>query len=585
MLRASRTAEALRRSEAKLVKAQSTASLGYWELDVPSWEFTGSDELYRIVGNERESLGTTWQAFLHCVHPEDREPIHDLMDQILADHQPRSADFRVVRPDESERIVHQQAEVASSASNGVLRVEGTLQDITDLRRAEEQVRFLASYDPLTGLPNRTLILDRLSLLLQRTEGGDRGLALFLVGVDHFKRINDTLGHRAGDRLLQEIGERLVQCLLETDRDRSRGEWDRLVGRFAGDEFAAFVADGTRVEEVARLAARLTRALRLPFMLENQEVFVTTSIGIALFPFDGRDAESLLRNAASAMAHAKAQGLTDYQFYTESMNTTALNHFILESNLRKAVEHGEFTLHYQPQVDLHSGKIVGTEALIRWQSPELGMVFPLDFISLAEETGLIFPIGDWVFREACAQAKKWQGAGLTDLRMAVNVSAKQFGQKDFTGTVVRAFEGAGLDPRCLDTELTESTVMQDVDSAILSLTELKSMGLQVSVDDFGTGYSSLSYLQRFPLDALKIDYTFMIGLPEDPEHRAITSAIIALGKSLNLRVVAEGVESKEQLDFLREKGCDEAQGDFLCPALPAEEFQQFVQQTWNPSHWR
>lgn len=585
MLRNGNMAEELRRSEAKLAKAQHTAGLGYWELFLPEERFAGSEELHRILGLPAGVPLTSWEDYLARVHEEDRLPIRDLMDQLLSDEQPRTVDFRAVWPDGTERIVRQQAEVTPTEPEGVTLVEGTLQDITDLRRAEERVRFLASYDALTGLPNRTLILDHLNLLLQGARGANREVALLLVGVDHFKRINDTLGHRAGDRLLRELGDRLVGTLAGEVGAFRVGEADCFVGRFGGDEFAAVLTGGFRVQEVARTAGRLTRAFRQPFVLEGQEVFLTASMGISLFPYDGRDAESLLRNAASAMAHAKGQGLTDYQFYTQAMNTTALDLFTLESNLRRAVERGEFALHYQPQVDLRSGEIVGVEALLRWQNPDRGLVYPLEFIHLSEDTGLILPIGQWVFETAFSQARKWADSGLSGLRMAVNVSAVQFRQKNFAGTIIQAFRDAGAEPRHLDIELTESTVMEDVAAAARSLSELKAMGLQVSVDDFGTGYSSLSYLRRFPLDALKIDYTFMMGLPEDEEHAALVSAIVALGKNLNLRVIAEGVESKGQLQFLREKGCDEAQGDFLCPALPASEVQRVILETWNPEEWR
>ncbi|MHB8763429.1 MAG: putative bifunctional diguanylate cyclase/phosphodiesterase, partial [Deferrisomatales bacterium] len=507
LLRASRTAEELRRSQAKLTKAQQRAALGYWELEPHSGKLTGSAEFERIVGSRGGTLLDTWEAFLDRVHPEDRTPIDGLIRELLARALTRSADLRLVTGEGLERVVHLEAEVVGADSGEGARVEGTLQDITDLRRAEERIRFLASYDPLTGLPNRAFILDHLNRMVGRAAGDESGVALFLVGVDHFKRINDTLGHRFGDQLLQEIGQRLVGCVAEAERGGSQGDFDRFIGRFSADEFVAFLTGVVRVEEVARLARRLTGVLRRPFFLGCQEVFVTASIGISLHPYDGRDAESLLRNAASAMAHAKTQGLTDYQFYTESMNRAASNHFTLESRLRRAEERGEFTLHYQPQIDLRTGEIVGTEALLRWQSPDLGLVYPLQFLPLAEATGLILPIGDWVFRTACAQAVAWQTPDRPRLRMAVNVSARQFQQKDFVGTVVRALEEAGLDPRHLDAELTESTVMEDVGSAVRSLERLKAMGLQVSVDDFGTGYSSLSYLRRFPLDALKIDYTF------------------------------------------------------------------------------
>jgi diguanylate cyclase (GGDEF)-like protein len=584
MLRAARTAERLRRSEARLANAQRMANLGHWELDPDQDAWTGSEQLEQILG----SRPSTWSAFLACIHPEDRLWVGNELDRSLNDRKRRNADFRVIRGDGTERVVHQEIEVAAPSDGRPPQVSGAVLDITDLRRAQEQVRYLAYYDGLTGLPNRRFAVDRLRLLTARARRLGGWIATLLVGVDHFKRINDTMGHAAGDELLQELAGRLLRCLGQSAAAEGvppqAAKFDPFVGRFGGDELVVFLSDVGRVEDAARVARRIVRALRKPFAIENREVFVTASIGISLFPFDGSDPELLLRNAASAMAHAKAKGLTSYEFYTVTMNDATRSDFLLESNLRKAVERGEFTLHFQPQMDLASGQIVGAEALIRWDSPELGRVMPLEFIPLAEETGLIFPIGDWVLRTACTQAMAWRDTGLPPLRMAVNVSARQFSKDGFTQTIARALKHTGLDPTCLDSELTESTVMEDVDSAILSLREMKAMGLKVSVDDFGTGYSSLSYLRRFPLDALKIDRSFLEGLPENAEHVAITSAIIAMAKTLNLRVIAEGVESREQLAFLRMKGCDEAQGNFLSFALPADEFVHLVRDTWNASAW-
>ena len=578
MLRASQTAEELRKSEAKLAHAQRIASLAYWDLEVQTGRCTASEELHRILGVWPEVFGSTWDALLGYVHPGDRGAVETLPSRVQRDREPRSADFRIVRPDGTERIVHQQAEPPRADSGDPTHVTGTVQDITELRRAEEQIHFLAYFDALTRLPNRRSALDRINALLSRAKRRAGWVAVLLVGVDHFKRVNDTLGHAAGDQLLQVVAERLLECLTGTRGAAPEPgvELEPFVGRFGGDEFSVFLSDVARVEDVARVARRIAGALKRPFSLRGQELSVTASIGISLFPFDGSDAEILLRNAATALSHAKSQRSSEYQFYAQAMNATVLSEFILESHLRKAVEREEFTLHYQPQMDLASGGIVGAEALIRWYSPELGLVMPLEFIPLAEKTELIYPIGEWVLRTACLQAKGWQEAGLPPLRVAVNVSARQFGKNDFTQTVARAFRSAGLDPLCLDLELTESTVMEDVDSAIGSLRELKGMGLTVSVDDFGTGYSSLSYLRRFPLDALKIDRSFLPGLPGDPEHTAITRAIIEIAKSLNLRVIAEGVEDGKQLAYLREKGCDEAQGNHLSFPIPSEDFVRLAQ---------
>lgn len=587
ILRASETARQLRESQKKLVNAQRIAGLGYWEFAVPSGELTWSADVHRIFGVPPETLPPTRQAFLEWVHPDDRHSVTRLIDQVLEDARPRGTEFRLICPDRSERIVQQQAEVAVDDAHTVFQVTGTVQDVTERRRAEEQIRFLASYDTVTGLPNRRQIMDYLKLQLTRPTGQARWVANLFLGVHHFKRVNDTLGHKAGDQLLREVAKRLVEGLRAPNggAPARSSDQDPFVGCFGGDEFVVILNDVGRIQDVARFARGIIRALERPFTLEGQEVFTTASVGISLYPIDGTDADSLLQNAATAMSHAKYHGDPEYQFYTESMNSTAFQQLVLESGLRKALERHEFTLHYQPQIDLASGEIVGAEALIRWESPELGMIWPLEFIPLAEETGLIFPIGDWVFRSACAQAKQWQDAGFRPLRVAVNVSARQFGQQDFTRGISLALQSAGLDPCYLDSELTETTVMRDVDSAILSLKEMKAMGLHVSVDDFGTGYSSLSYLERFPIDALKIDRSFLEGLPSDPEHAAITTAIIAMAKSLNMRVIAEGVQSKQQLAFLREKGCDEAQGHLFSYPIPPDDFVQLLTKEWDPTVWR
>ncbi|GAB4279020.1 MAG: EAL domain-containing protein [Deferrisomatales bacterium] len=586
MLRASRTARALRESREKLAAAQRIAQLAYWELDPVAGELVGSEQLYAIFGRPSEHFGRCWEAFLACVHPDDRGKVRSLGERVLRDGRADGVEFRVVRPDGSERVVHQRAQVVEDHPGARPRLSGTLQDITDRRRAEEQIQFLAYYDGVTGLPNRRHLLERMKVLLAEAARRDRWVATLFVGVDRLRRISDTLGHRAADELVRAVTQRLlsVHGAAEGDGPGGSGGQGAFVGRFGEGEFVVLLGGVRSVQDVARAARDITGALRPSFRLEGQEVFATTSIGVSLFPFDGRDPDSLLRNAATAMSHARSADTSDYQFYTESMNTAALKQLLLESHLRKALERDEFVLHYQPQVDLATGELVGAEALLRWQSPDLGLVMPMEFIPLAEQTGLILPIGDWVLREACAQCRRWQEQGLGLPRIAVNVSARQFRQKDFTRQVAGALQAAGLEPRRLDSELTESTVMEDVEAAVDSLREMKRMGLRVSVDDFGTGYSSLSYLRTFPLDALKIDRSFLEGLPDDPDHAAITAAIVAMARSLKLRVIGEGVASEDQLEYLRELGCHEAQGHLLSYPVPADEFARLAGREWDPGRW-
>ena len=421
------------------------------------------------------------------------------------------------------------------------------------RRVEDTIRHQASYDLLTGLPNRLLFNDRLSLALANTHQKGEILAVLFLDLDGFKKINETLGHGVGDRLLQDVAQRLKKCLRESD----------TIARWGGDEFTLLLTPIVSAESAAQIAQGILSVFNLPFQIEGKgEFYIKASIGIALAPYDGEDAETLLKNADAAMHRVKQQGRNNYQLYTTCIGTQALEKMILENNLYKALERGEFLLHYQPQIDLKTGKIVGMEALLRWQHPEQGLIPPNRFIPLAEETGLINQIGEWALRTACAQNKAWQLAGLPPLRMAVNLSARQFMQQNLSDKIAQILKETGLEPRYLEIEITETTAIQDIDFTISVLQTLKNMGIYISMDDFGTGYSSLSSLKRFPLSTLKIDRSFIDDAP-------IIKAVIALGHGLNLKVIAEGVETPGQLEFLREVKCDDVQGYFLSKPLSAE----------------
>ncbi len=437
---------------------------------------------------------------------------------------------------------------------------GVQNDITESKRYESELEFQASHDALTGLPNRNLLQDRVAQAIAFARRHDKLVAVLYADVDHFKVVNDSLGHAAGDRLLQELARRLAACVREDD----------TVARQGGDEFVLVLPGLPREEDASMVAHKVAEALGQPFRVDGQEMFVTCSIGVALFPRDGDDAGTLLRNADTALYRAKEVGRNTFQFYAAEMNARALERLTLESSLRHALEREELVLHYQPQVDLHSGAVVGVEALIRWQHPEFGLLSPVKFIGLAEETGLILPIGEWVLRTACAQAKAWADAGFPDLRMSVNLSARQFRQQDLVQQVAAALEDSGLDPRSLELELTESLLIHNVDASIAILSELSAMGVKIAIDDFGTGYSSLSYLKRFPIDRLKVDQSFVRDIAADPEDAAIVTAIITLSRSLRLGVIAEGVETEEQMAFLRSRLCDEMQGFHFSKPLPVAE---------------
>lgn len=438
-------------------------------------------------------------------------------------------------------------------------------NITDKKVHQQRMDHLAHHDPLTGLPNRLLFGDRLTQHLAHSRRDGQMLAVMFLDLDRFKLINDTLGHNAGDLLLKEVATRLKVTLREVD----------TIARMGGDEFTIILADVKSESHAEELAGRIIEVVCKPFFIDGRELFVTASIGISLYPTNGLDAETLVRNADTAMYRAKELGRDTYQLYTESLNTAMLERMTMEHSLRKAIEQDEFVLHYQPRVDLRTGQILGAEALVRWRHPELGLVPPNQFIPLAEETGLIVPIGEKVISAACEQNRAWHNNGLPPISIAVNVSARQFQQQDLVGTVRQILSESGLNPRFLDIELTESTLMQNPELAVEVLSDLKAMGVRISIDDFGTGYSSLSYLKRFPIDTVKIDRSFIRDITTNPDDAAIAGAVVAMAHSLNLSVIAEGVETIEQLEFLRAINCDEIQGYFISHPIPADDFQQML----------
>lgn len=438
-------------------------------------------------------------------------------------------------------------------------------DLSQNRQAQEKLNHLAYHDALTDLPNQVLFKDRLKQAIALSRRNDQMQAVLLLNLDRFKTINDSLGYTAGDRLLQSVAQRLSSCVRESD----------TVARFGGDEFAVLLTQIPRAQDAANVASAIKSALDQAFLFEDQEIFVSTSIGISLYPHDARDTGGLLKNAGAALDRAKSLGGNVYQFYTAGGTTRALKQLVLESNLRPGLERAEFVVQYQPQVDIRGFHLVGMEALVRWQHPSLGLLYPKDFVSLAEESGLIISLGDWVLRTACAQNKAWQDAGLTPLTLSVNFSARQFQQQTFIADVAQILKDTNLDPRWLELELTESSIMKDPEAAIEKLHELKLMGIKVAVDDFGTGYSSLNYLKRFPIDTLKIDRTFVSDVCKDPHDTAIVRAIINLGHALDLTVIAEGVETKEQLQYLSALECDVVQGFLFSKALPATTFEELL----------
>ena len=440
-----------------------------------------------------------------------------------------------------------------------------LHEITERKSAEEQLAYQANHDTLTGLPNRAMFMDRLAQALTRAPWHERHVAVLFCDLDRFKVINDSLGHSVGDKILKIVAERLLLCAREGD----------TVARLGGDEFVVVLADVAENDDVKRFSEKLIRILTRPYQVDDHELFITASIGASLFPRDGHEPGILLKNADTAMYQAKARGKNTFTVYSPNMSAEVRNRLSLESELRKALEHNEFELHYQPVLDINKQQIVAAEALIRWKHRTSGLLTPDKFLSVAEESGLILPIGEWVLHTAANQSMAWENTGLSPLRIAVNISNKQFHQANLPTIVDHTLRETGLPASRLELELTENIIMENVEETIQPLHKLREIGVRLSIDDFGTGYSSLAYLKQFPLNTIKIDRSFIVDITTDGNDAAITGAIIAIAQKMNMSVIAEGVETKQQLQFLRNQGCEEIQGYLLSPAIPADNFAEFI----------
>ncbi|MHB9130783.1 MAG: putative bifunctional diguanylate cyclase/phosphodiesterase [Armatimonadota bacterium] len=570
--------QALReRKELEEIVNRSPVVVFLWraEADWPVEFVSRSIEQY---GYTPEDLYSGVATFTSIIHPADLERVNREVEQYLDEQQnefvllfritTKQGDLRWV---ETHIWVRRDSDgrdllpLITGARGVVTHLQGIMQDVTERKQAEETIRHQAFHDTLTDLPNRVLFHDRLTVALKHAHRNKKKLAVMFLDLDRFKTINDTLGHAVGDQLLQGVAGRLRRLLREDD----------TVSRLGGDEFTLLLPEITHADDAANVARKILETFRPAFEIDGRELYVTTSIGISLYPNDGLDAQALLQNADTALYHAKEQGRNLYQFYTPSMNARTLERLSLENNLRYALEREQFVVHYQPQVALESGQVIGMESLVRWQHPEMGLVSPAQFIPLAEETGLIEPIGEWVLHEACSQSMRWQHDGFPPLKVAVNLSARQFHQSNLCEMVAKVLQDTGLQPHLLELEITESVAMRNVEYSVMVMRNLKGMGIQLSMDDFGVGYSSLIYLKKFPINTLKIDQSFIRGLNSDPNDEAIATAIIAMAQSLHLQVIAEGVETEEQLTFLRTHQCNGMQGYFFSKPLPSDAFGQLL----------
>jgi diguanylate cyclase (GGDEF)-like protein/PAS domain S-box-containing protein len=495
----------------------------------------------------------------------DPQRRHDFAKIILMNDKVINFESEIRRKDGSLIWISENARTVRDANNDILYFEGFVRDITGRKNNEQKLRYLAQRDPLTGLPNRALYQERLSEALDEAKKKNTKVAIIFIDLDNFKTINDTMGHPVGDVVLQKVADRLTSNTNAQD----------TVARLSGDEFTVILRD-INSDTAARVASRLLDALSRPMLISNKEVHTSGSIGVSIYPENGSTISELMQNVDTAAYHAKKNGRNSYQFYTENLSTQAIRRLAIENGLRHAIEKKELSLHYQPKVNLKDKNLIGAEALLRWNNPELGNISPVEFIPIAEETGLIIPIGEWVLNEACTQTKKWLDEGLNPGCISVNLSGRQFQKKGLLDMILTALTQSGLPPKHLELELTESALVKHINEAVSILQKLDHIGIKTSIDDFGTGYSSLSYLKKFPISTLKIDRSFVKDLPQDQEDMSITRAIISLGKSLDLKIIAEGIEDQDQCDLLTELNCDYGQGYLFGKPMPQAEFTALLQ---------
>jgi diguanylate cyclase (GGDEF)-like protein/PAS domain S-box-containing protein len=543
---------------------------------VISIDVTGEVTYLNIVAENltgwpwQEAAGHPLEEVFHIIDATTRETVPNPMALAIRENKTftLTPNCVLIRRDGIEAAIEDSSAPIHDRRGRVTGAVMVFHDVTTARSLALKMSYLAQHDGLTDLPNRILLNDRLTQAMGLAHRRRQKLAVLFLDLDRFKHINDSLGHVIGDRLLQSVAQRLRASVRSSD----------TVGRQGGDEFVVLLAEVTHAQDAAVIAEKILLALNTLHRIDQHELHITASVGIATYPDDGTDAETLMNNADFAMYHAKDSGRNNYQFFKADMNARAVERQSLEDGLRHALERQEFELHYQPKMNLETGSIIGVEALIRWRHPQRGLVSPTQFIPIAEECGFIVPIGRWVLREACRQARAWQDAGLPPLRIAVNISAVELRAKDFVAGVDAILKETRLEPRYLEFELTETFLMQDSKSTVSVLQALKDLGLHLALDDFGTGYSSLSYLKRFPIDTLKIDRSFVSDLATDADDASIVSAVISMGESLHMRVVAEGVETREQLVFLQEHSCPFAQGYYFSPPVAAGEFVQLLRRS-------
>lgn len=576
MLRASETLNALRSSESRLAQAQRIAQLGGWEWSLAQNRMHVSDAACRILGIAPALCDHSQASYLARVHEADRASVAEAMREAAADGTGFDLDHRVVQSDGTERIVHVLGETIVDDTGQAPCVVGTVQDVTDMRATEAKIYFLANYDSVTHLPNRSLFLHRVAQAMTCGAGSHVIGALLVVGLDRYHRLRDMHGSRKAEQLIKDVVERLQHTLSAgVTNVQSTGAETPVLARLSDDQFAMLYSHLSAPEDSAKVAHTLMSALGTPFVIDGTSVTLSAHIGLAIPGADGADADVLLRNAVTALQAAKTKGQNSYRYYSAAMNTSLAARISLEQDLCAAIAANQFVLHYQPQVDILSEKVIGFEALIRWQHPTRGLISPAEFIPVAEEEHLIIQMSEWVITSVAQQQRMWHKGGLAPTAVSINLSGLHFRQHHIAAHIKALVYEQGGNPQDIELELTESVLMTDASTTIATLRELKESGFRLAIDDFGTGYSSLAYLQRFPLDTLKIDRAFVKDLKLGTADSPIIRAIIGMGRALKLHVVAEGVETRDELAFLRMQGCAAYQGYLFSKPVPANQLQHIL----------
>jgi diguanylate cyclase (GGDEF)-like protein len=576
-LRASETAEKLASRERQLMSAQKAAKMGEWVFEIKKNKFYFSDEVANIFDINKQQI-TSYDDLMKYVVDEDIYRVRDVFAKLTEKNADYSLEYTIKTGNGKIKRIRQINDVTINNPESKDRVLGIFQDITDIRNAEKKLKTLSLYDSLTGLPNRQFFKRLLAKTVASSKRHERHFAILDINLDKFMRINTNLGHDVGDRLLIDASQRLKQTIRDSDvlySDQDEKTFSSgVLAHLGGDDFIILLNDIKSTDDAAKVARRINNVFGESFVVDENEVHMTVSIGIGIYPDDGGNADDLLKKTSTALNNAKETGRNCYRFYTEAMNTLSFQRLSLEISLRKAIEQEQFLLYYQPKISLDNKRITGAEALIRWNHPDMGLVSPADFIPVAEDTGLIVPMTDWIIAEACRQLSAWRKDGLNLESIAINISPASLLDKNINEHVFKHLRLAGVEASHLDFEITESVLMEDVDVILPILHEFRNIGTSISIDDFGTGYSSLSYLKRLPISKLKIDQSFIRDLMHDKDDSIIVNAVIALAHNLGFSVIAEGVEEQDQLEYLKKHGCDVVQGYYYTRPLPADEYHQW-----------